>query len=162
MNATITRESLIDTTWTHANPSWPAYLVRTWADSEAMVEIVDASTNRVLFRDYPEIASAKLERNGYTQSVAEEVTQQETIATNEPAAVATKQRPTIASTIIDRQVAAGMEYVGMTSGWCSFRKGSNLRAFLDRHDLTPDEVAVFPGARKRCATEGTQLLVFRA
>lgn len=72
------------------------------------------------------------------------------------------KRATIASRIIDQKIAQGFEYIGMTSGWYSFRKGSNLRSFLDRHGLTPDDVDVELGARGQRRTEGTQLLVFRA
>lgn len=70
-------------------------------------------------------------------------------------------RATIASRIIEQKTAEGLTYVGMTGGWYSFRKGSNLRRFLDAHNLTPDEVDVELGARRQHATEGTQLLVFR-
>lgn len=70
-------------------------------------------------------------------------------------------RQTIASRKIDSMTAKGYEYIGMTQGWVSNRKGSNLRQFLDNHNLTWDEVEIECGAKRQHATEGTQILVFR-
>lgn len=70
-------------------------------------------------------------------------------------------RRTIATTIIERMQDAGYTYVGMTSGWYSFDKRSNLTAFLNRNGLTRDDVTVEIGAKKQRRTEGTQLIVFR-
>jgi hypothetical protein len=71
-------------------------------------------------------------------------------------------RTTIASRIIAAKTAQGFEYVGMTSGWYSFRKGSNLRSFLDRNNLTEFDVDVEIGARAGMhRNDGNQLLVFR-
>lgn len=68
---------------------------------------------------------------------------------------------TIAARIVASKTAQGFEFVGMTSGWYSFKPTSNLGRFLAERGLTPDQVEVECGARKQRRTEGTQLLVFR-
>lgn len=71
-------------------------------------------------------------------------------------------RQTIARKTIEQMTAKGYEYVGMTSGWYSFRKGSNMRRFLDQHGLTDTTATVEIGARAGMhRNDGNQLLVFR-
>ncbi len=69
-------------------------------------------------------------------------------------------RKTIAQTIIEEQEAEGKTYLGATSGWLSFRKGSNLSRKLDALGLTENDVDVYQGAKKRHQSEGAALLIF--
>jgi hypothetical protein len=69
-------------------------------------------------------------------------------------------RKTIAQTIIEEREANGQRLLGRTSGWYSFRKGSNLSRELERLGLTQNDVDVRTGAKRQRQSEGTELLIF--
>lgn len=67
---------------------------------------------------------------------------------------------TKAQQITEDMQAQGYRLAGKTSGWLSFRKGSNLAGLIEVLGLTESEVIVKCGAKEQHATEGTELLVF--
>lgn len=69
-------------------------------------------------------------------------------------------KQTIAQSIVQEMEGEGHELVGKTSGWLSFRKGSNLSRKLDQLGLDAEQVEVRTGAKKQHKTEGTELLIF--
>ena len=67
---------------------------------------------------------------------------------------------TIAGKKIAEMEAQGYEYKGYTTGWTTFRKGSNLSHKLEQLGLTEAEVEIRNGAKLQHATEGSQILIF--
>lgn len=71
-------------------------------------------------------------------------------------------RKTMAQQVTDEMTEKGFEKVGQTSGWCSFRKGSNLSRKLEQLSLTKDDVEVRTAARAgKNLNDGWQLLIFK-
>lgn len=70
-------------------------------------------------------------------------------------------KQTIAQLIKEEMINQGYTYVGITEGWMSKRKGSNLYKFLERNSLLDNQnVVVRSGAKRQHKTEGTELLIF--
>lgn len=67
-------------------------------------------------------------------------------------------------TMLDRAInqgkADGHKYIGTVSGQASTRKGSNVRALLDRMGVDPADVIIYYGPKRQRASEGYKLAVF--
>ena len=70
-NETLAQE-IIGTTWTHdwPHPDFPDLVVREWASATmpGWVEVINATTGKVITRDYAILASKMLERNWYSRA----------------------------------------------------------------------------------------------
>lgn len=61
---------------------------------------------------------------------------------------------------INQGNADGHKFIGTTSGQGSFRKGSNVRALLDRAGVNPADAIIYYGPRRQRASEGYKMAVF--
>jgi hypothetical protein len=66
MESTVTRESIIGTTWTHTfNDHYPQLGIREWYDGAVMVEVYRLDTGEWITRDWPTLALKYITQNWY-------------------------------------------------------------------------------------------------